>query len=189
MRRIALASLVFVPLACFKAGDDSVADEATSDSATEASTQTESGEASTSETTTESESSSSETTTTTETGALCGNGVIDEGEQCDGAELGGFSCTDLGYPSGTLACDVATCTYDASGCSSPTCGWDPMASYYDCGFAGEDPGGTHPITCPDGLVEGDLCASTGLTGEGCCDANNDNWYCTLDGVVFFLSCG
>jgi len=64
-----------------------------------------------------------------------------------------------------------------------------MASYYDCGFAGEDPGGTHPITCPDGLVEGDLCASTGLTGEGCCDANNDNWYCTLDGVVFFLSCG
>jgi len=39
MRRIALASLVFVPLACFKAGDDSVADEATSESATEASTQ------------------------------------------------------------------------------------------------------------------------------------------------------
>ena len=40
----------------------------------------------------------------------------------------------------------------------------------------------------DTVMDG-MRASTGLTGEGCCDANNDNWYCTLDGVVFFLSCG
>ncbi len=78
--------------------------------------------------------SSSETATdvsesdTTE-GDPCGNGAIDEGEQCDGDNLGGFSCTDLGYPAGTLACDPATCTYDASGCDLETC--DPLLQ--DCG--------------------------------------------------------
>ncbi len=46
----------------------------------------------------------------------CGNGVVDDGEQCDGGNLNGFSCTDLGYSGGTLACDPVTCTYDASGC-------------------------------------------------------------------------
>ena len=57
------------------------------------------------------------TTTTTTTGdPECGNGVIDDGEQCDGGNLGGFTCVDLGYTGGTLACDPVTCTYDASGC-------------------------------------------------------------------------
>jgi hypothetical protein len=46
----------------------------------------------------------------------CGNGNIDIGEQCDGGNLGGFSCTDLGYSGGTLGCDPVTCTFDASGC-------------------------------------------------------------------------
>jgi hypothetical protein len=49
---------------------------------------------------------------------VCGNGVIDDGEQCDGGNLGGFTCVDLGYSGGTLACDPVTCTYDASGCVS-----------------------------------------------------------------------
>lgn len=61
------------------------------------------------------------TTTTTDTGdGECGNGVIDDGEQCDGGNLGGFSCSDLGYSGGTLACDPMTCTYDASGCTTDT---------------------------------------------------------------------
>jgi hypothetical protein len=55
-------------------------------------------------------------TTTTTGDPMCGNGIIDDGEQCDGGNLGGFSCTDLGYTGGTLACDPITCTYDASGC-------------------------------------------------------------------------
>jgi hypothetical protein len=46
----------------------------------------------------------------------CGNGVIDDGEQCDGGNLGGFTCVDLGYSGGTLGCDPITCTYDASAC-------------------------------------------------------------------------
>jgi hypothetical protein len=52
--------------------------------------------------------------------AMCGNGLVDDGEQCDGGNLNGFSCTDLGYSGGTLACDPITCTYDASGCVNNT---------------------------------------------------------------------
>jgi hypothetical protein len=48
--------------------------------------------------------------------AVCGNGIIDDGEQCDGGNLGGFACVDLGYSGGTLGCDMITCTYDASAC-------------------------------------------------------------------------
>jgi hypothetical protein len=47
---------------------------------------------------------------------VCGNGSIDDGEQCDGGNLGGFTCVDLGYSGGTLGCDPVTCTYDASAC-------------------------------------------------------------------------
>ena len=47
---------------------------------------------------------------------LCGNGTIDSGEQCDGANLGGGSCTSLGYTGGgTLSCS-ASCQYNTSQC-------------------------------------------------------------------------
>jgi hypothetical protein len=50
----------------------------------------------------------------------CGNGVIDAGEQCDGADLQGFDCASLGLNGGTLACDPMMCTFDTSMCSSTT---------------------------------------------------------------------
>lgn len=52
----------------------------------------------------------------------CGNGVIDAGEQCDGADLQGFDCASLGLNGGTLACDPMMCTFDTSMCSSTTGG-------------------------------------------------------------------
>lgn len=52
----------------------------------------------------------------------CGNGVIDAGEQCDGADLQGFDCNSLGLNGGTLACDPMMCTFDTSMCSSTTGG-------------------------------------------------------------------
>jgi len=57
------------------------------------------------------------------TGALpvCGNATAECGEDCDGADLGGASCADLGYNAGSLACDGA-CGFDYSQCSDPnTC--------------------------------------------------------------------
>ena len=51
----------------------------------------------------------------------CGDGVLDEGEQCDGDDLGGATCESLGHDGGALACDPV-CTYDESLCGDlPDC--------------------------------------------------------------------
>jgi hypothetical protein len=47
---------------------------------------------------------------------ICGNGVLEGTEECDGADLGGTDCTDLGFPGGTLGC-TAGCAFDESDCS------------------------------------------------------------------------
>jgi len=67
------------------------------------------------------------------------------------------------------------------------CGWDEANMYYDCGFEGSAPDNTPPIECPDGLVEGDPCDVTGLTGAGCCDAEGNIWYCTEDTQTIFTA--
>lgn len=68
---------------------------------------------------------------------------------------------------------------------SAQCGWFEGGPYYECGYEGADPGGT-PFACPPGLVDGDPCTDTGITGQGCCDANGDNWYCGEDGSRTFV---
>ena len=87
-------------------------------------TSTSSTSASSSTTTSSSTSTSSSTTSTSSSGSPpvgCGNGVLDPGEICDGADLNGHSCTELGYanPAG-LTC-AAACTLEQSGCK-PVCG-------------------------------------------------------------------
>ena len=59
-------------------------------------------------------------TTESDTNAdpLCGNGIIDPGEQCDGTNLAGFTCASLGFTGGVLACDPNFCTYDTSACTN-----------------------------------------------------------------------
>ncbi|MFA5128105.1 MAG: hypothetical protein WC457_03855 [Patescibacteria group bacterium] len=47
--------------------------------------------------------------------SVCGDGVAEGPEQCDGADMGGGSCASLGYTSGTVSCTIA-CDYDASLC-------------------------------------------------------------------------
>jgi len=55
------------------------------------------------------------------TGVTCGNAIIDAGEDCDGANLGGATCISRGYDYGALACNVA-CGFDESGCGNWVCG-------------------------------------------------------------------
>jgi hypothetical protein len=70
----------------------------------------------------------------------CGDGVIDPPEQCEGANLGGASCTTLGYTNGALACHD-DCTFDTSSCSG------------DCG---------------DGVISsGEQCDGVDLAGQSC----------------------
>lgn len=51
--------------------------------------------------------------------SICGNDVVEGGEDCEGANLNGKSCTTLGYSGGILSCDIA-CTFDTYACIPPT---------------------------------------------------------------------
>lgn len=48
---------------------------------------------------------------------LCGNGVIDAGEECDQSNLGTSNCQALGFQGGVLKCG-AGCEFDTSACSA-----------------------------------------------------------------------
>ena len=52
---------------------------------------------------------------------VCGNGVIEGTEACDGLDLGGQTCLTLGFDGGSLVC-AGDCNFDTSGCS----GIDPI---------------------------------------------------------------
>lgn len=47
----------------------------------------------------------------------CGNGVVEYGEECDGASTGGETCEGLGYEGGQLHCNTTTCSFDTSDCA------------------------------------------------------------------------
>ncbi len=47
----------------------------------------------------------------------CGDGTIQSGEECDGSDLAGQSCTSRGFSGGTLSCS-ASCTFSTSQCTS-----------------------------------------------------------------------
>ncbi len=59
---------------------------------------------------------------------VCGDGHKDEGEACDGPDLGGATCADIpGFGAGTLACGP-DCTLDASGCEAAVTPSDRLLS-------------------------------------------------------------
>ncbi|MFO0718491.1 MAG: peptidoglycan-binding protein [Candidatus Paceibacterota bacterium] len=49
------------------------------------------------------------------TSPVCGNGVVESGEQCDGSSLAGASCLTQGFSSGSISC-TSSCTLNTSQC-------------------------------------------------------------------------
>lgn len=96
----------------------------------------------------------------------CGDGFIGAGEQCDGANLAGASCSSLNLPPGTLAC-AADCTFDTSGC---------VGGSGDCCTSSGVPG------CADAAVAACVCQSDAY----CCTVEWDS-QCVQE--VSTLACG
>jgi hypothetical protein len=48
---------------------------------------------------------------------VCGNGIKEINEQCDGSDFGGQTCFNFGYSGGSLSCN-ANCTLNFSGCTT-----------------------------------------------------------------------
>jgi len=136
--------------------------------------------------------------------AVCGNGIRETGEACDGADLGGFTCASLGFKSGTLGCD-ATCQLDPSQCvAASACGNGIVEAGEECdnGSANSD---TVPDACRtncvfaycgDGVIDSfEDCEGKNLNGQTCislgydggslkCDPEEcefDDENCTIEG--------
>lgn len=67
--------------------------------------------------------------------SLCGDGVVSQGEDCDGTALGGKTCASIGFAKGTLRC--TQCHLDTSKCSF--CGNGAINGSEECD--GADVGG------------------------------------------------
>ena len=110
----------------------------------------------------------------------CGNGAIDNGEQCDGTNLGGLACSDIGgFTGGTLSCFSSgsnKCKFDKTlctgTCTSPICGNGRIETGEVC-----DDGNTADLdgcssTCQ---TEQAVCGNNIVeTGETCDDGNRLN---------------
>lgn len=99
----------------------------------------------------------------------CGNGAIDAGEDCDGANLGGATCTSEGFDAGIIGCS-ATCTFDTSACVMFMCGNGTIEGTETC--EGTDFGGA---TCASrGFTAGSLaCTACAIDDSGCTRCGND----------------
>ncbi|MGC4116074.1 MAG: hypothetical protein QM765_16115 [Myxococcales bacterium] len=102
----------------------------------------------------------------------CGNGTLDEGEDCDKTNLNGKTCITQGFASGMLLCN-ADCTFNTSNCVAPE----------DCGNGVID--GTEK--CDKANLNGKTCVTEGFaSGTLKCNAN-----CTLntEDCVAATDCG
>ncbi|HQC45256.1 MAG TPA: hypothetical protein PLC97_08555 [Myxococcota bacterium] len=96
----------------------------------------------------------------------CGNGEIEEGEQCDGSEFGGASCFNFGFAGGELTCS-AECKLDFTNCNygslQPVGG--PCTTGEDCASG----------ICWDEIdvgMPGGYCVIGCTVGRGCWDPAN-----------------
>jgi len=141
--------------------------------------------------------------------AVCGNGVREAGEECDGSDLGGATCGGAGCSGGTPTC-TASCTVDYGSCSGCACNNNGICETgEDCGNCPNDCFSGSGASCGNGICEtGDgedcvtcaadcagkqsgkpsgrwCCGGSGGDGIGCGDSRctSNGYSCTTDAAV------
>lgn len=75
----------------------------------------------------------------------CGDGTVNPGEDCDGNDLAGETCSTRGYDTGQLTCEL-NCSFDESNCSID-CGNGVIHSNEGCDDDNTDPSDGCSETC------------------------------------------
>jgi cysteine-rich repeat protein len=126
------------------------------------------------------------------TGNSCGNGSVDSGELCDGAELDGATCISMGFNGGSLGCSTDCLSYDSSGCSTTLCGNNILDNGEVCDDGHVDECGSCNSDCTaigTGSMcgDGELCPEFEVCDDGYMDAcGSCNEVCSAMGTG---SCG
>ncbi len=69
---------------------------------------------------------------------FCGDGIVNNGEQCEPGMLGNATCASSGFVFGTLGCNAQTCVFDTSGCQNVWIGAPGVGSVPGVAGAGPD---------------------------------------------------
>ena len=110
----------------------------------------------------------------------CGNGVLEEGEDCDADDLGEASCASQGFEAGTIRC-TESCRFDTSACRLCGNGLREEGEQCDgfdvggqaCNLRGFDQG--RVVCTPDCLIDDSACTACGdgvREGEEECDGDD-----------------
>jgi|GEM_PF-2494854 len=94
----------------------------------------------------------------------CGNGMVEDPEDCDGVQLDGATCESLGFASGDLSC-ADDCSFDTTMCEA--CGNDVIDDGEDCD--GAELGDATCVSIGMGFTGGTLAcgAECGFDTTGC----------------------
>jgi len=77
--------------------------------------------------------------------SICGNGIKEAAEECDGTQFGGLDCTNYSATSGSLTCS-STCTIVSSACTNTTASSSSSSSGGGGGGGGGSGGGSIVLT-------------------------------------------
>lgn len=106
------------------------------------------------------------------TEANCSNGIKEDGEECDGSDLGGLTCASYGFDYGTLSCSQE-CTVLINDCRNNRGGGGDSSTSYN------NPSGSNTgSTPPPATTEYEKEPTTEVTEDTC----TEEWKCSVWGV-------